>query len=353
MKFVSLIMLPLLLILIVATAIAGYFLIAASRQPAEIEEFVPEYSYSHEAELDYAVALKPNSLYDETVLGPEQIYYSKIIDNIDVIFSYTFTRKPQSPVEGTYGLVATIVCGKEATKDELGVLWQKEVELMAPTTFVSNSGTVSVQERLSLSVEEFEEIAANINEELGIGARSTYVRLEGWVRASLEPQSVQTDKELRASLEMPLKQAYFKISGERVASGKDSVGKTKTVIQNDVLERRQQAQIATIVLGTVTVALGIAVCFQSRRKYIAKKALFVQRVPRRYRDRIIESGPGTEMPGTQVIALHSLKELVKAADEVAKPIVHRCTPETDTFFVLDSDVRYEYARPFAERSSPE
>lgn len=342
------------IITFVSTAVAVYYFMDANRQPAEIVEFVPEYSYKHKAALDYEVMLKPNSLYEEPVLGPDRGYFTKIVEKINVFFSYDFSGSHPQPVKGTYGINAVLTSGELQKSSKVkDPMWEKEFELIPPTPFSQNSGSVNIQERLSIYLENYKSIADELHKELGITTRPNHLVLEGWVKTSVQSESDNINKELKPKLIIPLGQAYFSIDGERIASGADNLGTTVITPLHDVLERRKKAKEAVILLGSITAIRGVIIGVQLKPRLARKRDKNKHQVLRRCKERIVEADMRAELPPGKAVPLKSLEDLVRVADEIVKPVVHLAIPQGNMYYVLDGEVRYEYSDKVSATLNPE
>lgn len=318
-------------------------------KPAKIDEFIPEYNYEHNAVLTYSVALNPNSLYEEDVLGPGRVYFTKTVKDIHMVFSYVFKGKPKDvPVSGTYGVTVTLVSGEDKAVGEGDAkstpLWQKKFDVIPPTPFSTNGGSVDISRTFSLRPVDLQEICDKIHEELGVTTRPNNVLVEGWVNTIAAPDPKRISKRLVATLKFPLGQGYFKIEGEPLASGADSVGKTVTIIRDDILAQQRKAGMAVSILGSVTAALGVGALFQLRAKLIQRRmATSDCAVPRKFKDRIVEASVRGELPSGVTITVGSFGDLIKVADELAKPIIHYTFGQgSDTYYVPDGDINYAY-----------
>jgi hypothetical protein len=344
-------LLPLFIVGLLATSVFGYSLIVAQRQPSEIERFVPEYTYKHDALLDYRVHLKQNVLFGETTLGSGQNYFTKVIDGIDVVFSYNFRGDPANEVKGTYEIRAILVSGDlsaelEGKAGKVTKLWEKASVIIPATPFTGQNGTVSIKETLPLVLQEFESQAKTVSEELGIAPRQHYVKLLGIVKTSASlPSRELSAKELEASLVVPLNQSYFTMTS-KPASAEDSVGKTEVVVLSDVIERREEALRSTLIAGGIAGVFGILVLLRLALRPVGRKTQPAYIVPRRYRDRVAEANGQANYLAGDVVSLLSFEDLIKVADEAGKPIVHQTFANDsdirDAFYVNDGSVRYAY-----------
>ena len=68
-----------------------------------------------------------------------------------------------------------------------------------------------------------------------------------------------------------------------------------------------------------------------------------QHIAKKYKDIIIELDalPATK-PGETIVRLPSLEYLVKAAEGLLKPVLHKAGYEDHIYCVLDVTIRYEY-----------
>jgi len=146
----------------------------------EREEQVALVSYEHKGEFDYLVYLKPAAT---QVTSPT--YFRKIIDTMDVSFSYVFT--PDEPVtQVTEEVEISVVLASPGN-------WQKEL-ILVPRT--SKTGNFTIPVPLNLS--EIQAVAATIAQEIGFSG-STDVTLKASVHVvadtgsgRLEDDFVQT-----------------------------------------------------------------------------------------------------------------------------------------------------------------
>ena len=108
-------------IIIIASSFNAY---SASQEPTTIEKITPTYVYKQTGLWDYEVYIKNNSLYDTNILNPgEGIYFKKLIDNINMSYTYRFIANRPSKIQGTYEITAEVQTS----------LWSKDFTI-TPTT---------------------------------------------------------------------------------------------------------------------------------------------------------------------------------------------------------------------------
>ncbi len=153
-----------IVIVLLAGSIFGIW--KASSLPTERQKTVTRVSYAHNGEFDYQVYANSGIIYGLPVMEEEAnlAYFRKIIDSIDVVFSYGFV--PDGAVTGVTEIVEI-----SALLENPGV-WQKEV-ILVPETTKSGDFTVS----FPLDLEALDELVDTIDEEIGIGTRSIDVTI--------------------------------------------------------------------------------------------------------------------------------------------------------------------------------
>lgn len=71
--------------------ISSFLAYTAFRTPETYEKEVVLHRYRQSADFNYLVYLKPNSLYNQSVITGKKIYFSKITDHIEITLNYSFT----------------------------------------------------------------------------------------------------------------------------------------------------------------------------------------------------------------------------------------------------------------------
>jgi hypothetical protein len=131
----------------------------AYSMPAQIEEPVALVNYQHNGLLDHTAYINPgyfaDGTYVETTEDEERaLYFTNIIDNIDIGFDYGFVSEAQVTNQSSEAEIVAIVTGPSG--------WQKEVLLHSESN-LGSSFTVN----FPLELEEFDGLINDIEEELG------------------------------------------------------------------------------------------------------------------------------------------------------------------------------------------
>ncbi len=131
----------------------------AYTMPKQVEEPVALVNYQHNGQLNHVVYRNPSHLYDTAIETPEEwetsLYFTNIIDDIDVQFKYDFTATgPITGLASDVDIVA-IVAGPSG--------WQKEVPL---TSARGVGGSLTVE--FPLELDDFDGLINEVEEELEI-----------------------------------------------------------------------------------------------------------------------------------------------------------------------------------------
>lgn len=163
------ILMPVRLTILIAAALvfAGlvYGSIASYRavyhQPSTLNKQAAVYRYSHQGGFDYRVHLKPNSVFTDNTLGPGKSYFNKLLDYIDLNYSYLFQADQETLLQGTYTITATL---------EAQNMWQKDFVLVPSTPFTGKGKGVSFNKNYALNLTPYKDYLSMINREIGVSA---------------------------------------------------------------------------------------------------------------------------------------------------------------------------------------
>ena len=302
--------------------------------------------YEARGRFDYEVSLKPNKLYDTNVLrseappvpeppaspqtlGPGLVYFSNIIDNIEASFSYRFLcDRPISAQSQEVEITATI---------ENPGKWSKSLVVMPET---SREGSFTIP--FSIDMQYFTRVIDAIGQETGVPGTSHNITIKADVHTvaqtdvgtinevftqtlsgKLESNTLTFDKELSGSQSGTL--------GGAAIPGASGEGRSKT----------------PWIIGLVValLALGYFGWSQSqlRLAMVSAGEAEAARAKKKYRQLMVDVEELPEVKPTEtVIPLNSLDDLVRIADDLVKPVLHRAEEGRHTYCIIDSGVRYLY-----------
>ena len=297
-------------------------------------------SYEQQGEFSYAIHLMENSLYGAITLTPppvltkpivalttSPVYFTRLIDHVDGSFSYDFSCQPLNQASATVKVTAIL---------EHPGIWSREFDLVPETT---EGGDFTVT--FPIEFDQFLELANVIRDETGIGSASYDLTITADVHTVGETDYGTIDEVFSQSLTGTLS--------------------STTLTWDNNLDNSQSGSITEIVTSPIDtsravvgsrVALVFVVLFGF---YVAWNYTQVKPIPvstveakarqarKKHKDIIIDILKLPEAKAEEiVISLSSLDDLVKAADALLKPVLHKAEPEKHTYCVIDGLTRYEY-----------
>lgn len=332
-------------ILALLFAASAYGVFYVYRKPAETEKSVPAYSYQHKGELNYQVRLKPNIIFQESVLGPGKSYYTKIVDRMDVFLSYQFKGdKEASPLKGAYEVVAVM---------EDPEVWQKEYVLVPFTEVFAEGKSLSFRKDFQVNPSFYNDFLKKINEEVGVGTKEPKLTVKAkiFVRADT-PEGTARDN-LTPTMTIPLSTGSFKVGGDLTAQKEGALTK-KQMVTDPVLKKLKERLVYLLFIPiTPGIFMVLLVIFtESRPVVIDRRKRLVDSVNKKYGERMVRVQediiPSGEKPA---ITMNSMEELVKVADELGKPIFFNDSIDPGalpTYYVFDGLMAFRHTLDFRE-----
>lgn len=295
-------------------------------------------SYRHEGLYDYTAHLGPNLIYDNksTLQANGKELYTKVVENIEIEFGYSFDSNPFENVRTDYSISSVLKApGK----------WEKRVTGMVARPSQVEGGEVSTE--FTVDVPWIWSYAENIMEETEASASSYDLMIKPEIHTIAET-GVGTVNEIfvpALTLSFRTGEKGSRIVMEGLENAKTgTIQHTETVENPGVEARRTLFYLLTVVAfgGLIPVGLYYGVT----RPKTEKK---VEDIIEPYQDIILEADdrPKTGRDITTV-SIGSLEEIVEIAEGLGKPILHLASTEEEpgekihVFYVLDESVEYKY-----------
>ncbi len=308
-------------------------------------------NYEQQGEFDYevylkgdspfgAIALKPPTVITLTTLppktaGPETTIMSRLIDGMNVSFSY---HLESSQLIRKLDESLTI----EAILENPGK-WSKTFELV-PLTGESGDFTVT----FPLNLTEYIELFNTIQEETGGIAESHNLAIKAKVHTSADTDSGKINEDFVQSLTTDLAGDTLTWSENLTKSVPGSI-KTKRVVPKGEnylgLPVSQTRILLTIVVVIFFVLCGLSFLwyFRLRPTRLTENEKEARQTLKKYKSNIIEIRELPEVKqGETVILLDSLEDLARTAESLLKPLLHKAEGRRHVYCVFDGTTRYEY-----------
>lgn len=331
--------------LFLTVASGGAFYYFYGRSP-EVERTVPAYSYQHRGELTYLVRVKPNSIYPENVLGPGRVYFAKLVDQIGVKLFYRFDGDQAASLKAAYDVVATV---------EAPQMWQKEFVLVPFTEITAEGNSISFQKEFSVNFSYFLDVLKRTNDEVGVSAREPKLNIKANVYLKAVGREGTVKETLTPVMSIPLTTGEFKIGGEPLVQKNGALTKTETYADPEMAARLQILTYGSAAAGCAAFLALVVLLWLTGGRPVDEKKEEYARMRRKYGDRLVEVGKEIKLPlGAAVIPLGSLEALVKAADELSKPVL-LAEPDDPgmppVFYVIDGLTVYRHEFAFGGRAA--
>ena len=302
--------------------------------------------YAEEGDVKYSVTLKNNEIFDDAVLGEDNMYVASLVDKVDMTFSYKLFMEQAAKYNYSYSADAYIVIKDSATKKLIykGRLNAETPELLPEETVSIEEPKQSLSFRKNLSVDyaQYNERAKAIVDALSLkGVTCTLeVAMNIDVKGSVE--SVEKDKEntYKFSLEMPLN--VDKVSFAKASS--IPTGESKIIITNEG-KARTVFLILTIVFLVLSVLFAlvfVAFIFLTRNTDINYN-IKVNRVVSNYKSYIQKIVNPFDRTGYQLLVLDEFSELLEIRDTIQSPILmNENEDKTCTTFMIPTNTKLLY-----------
>lgn len=307
-------------------------------------------SYEHRGEYDYEVNLKSDSTFGAitltpppvtaaagappTILKPGDTILTNLVDRMDMTFAYYLeSSRPVSPITEQVKIVAIL---------ENPGYWSKD---FVPVPLTLKQGDFSVS--FPLDISQFTDSIKAIEQETGVsGVCNLTIRAD--VSTAAQTDFGPIDEDFQQTLTSTLGGGSLKWEEELVKSTPGSIERSQMVTNpNKYLglpitgARALSATTAGVMLGLFLYFLRLYMRFKPAPLLGIEKE--VQLARKKYKELIVDVEELPDIRGEEtVISLSSLDDLIRTAEELLKPVLHKGEKERHTYCAIDGLVRYQY-----------
>ncbi|MEM3437512.1 MAG: DUF5305 family protein [Nitrososphaerales archaeon] len=316
----------LLIILAILTLISTISTFYVYQQP--IYKTVILGTYQQSGIYNYTAQLKPNIIYNKTILKPnEGILYTNIVNYVNVTFTYTFTCTPE-PINQT--ILHQILIQLESPGK-----WTRNLTMMEAWELFQLTNDLNFT--FQINPEKIAEIIMQIENETGLSLPNYRINISPtiYVMANLTTSIIEDTFNPKLTVAFvqdpsigkyiaiwPLKTSVEKITG------------TKQILQPWIANMRIASTIFAIASASgLTILTGLYIKTKPKVKTISK-------IMAPYKDIIAETTQKPPETNT-VVEVKSLEDLAKIADKMNKPILY-LRDEDHNFYVIDDKITYQY-----------
>lgn len=316
---------------------------------------VGDVSYEQIGNFDYTIRLKSESIFGAITLEPPTVsppplppppppppppeilkegetIFTELVDRMDMTFDYYLeSSRPVSQITEQVKIVATL---------ENPGYWSKDFVLV-PLTIKQGDFSVS----FPLDINQFTDSIRAIEQETGVsGACSLTIRADVSTVAQTDFGPIEED--FSQTLSSTLGGDTLEWTEELVKSEPGSIERSQ-MIPNTYLgvpvtgARILSAIAAASMLGLFIYFLGLYMKFKPAPPSEIEKEIQLAR--KKYKELIVDVEELPDIRGEEImIPLSSLDDLIRTAEELLKPVLHKGERERHTYCAIDGLVRYQY-----------
>ena len=302
--------------------------------------------YAEEGDVKYSVTLKNNEIFEDSVLGEDNMYVASLVDKVDMNFSYKLFMEQAAKYNYSYSADAQIVIKDTTTKKTIytGKLGADAPELLPKETIsiTEPQQSLSFRKKLSVDYAAYNERAKAIVDALQLkGVTCTLeVAMNIDVKGSVESAEQDKQNTYKFSLEMPLN--VDKVSFVKASS--IPTGESKIIVTNEGTARTVFLVLAIVFLSlTALFALVfVAFIFLTRNTDI-NYTIQVNRVVSNYKSYIQKIVNPFDRTGYQLLVLDEFTELLEIRDTIQSPILmSENEDKTCTTFMIPTNTKLLY-----------
>lgn len=307
--------------------------------------------YEQQGGFDYEVYLRADSPFGAIILkspaaagstatptptaGPEDVILLNLIDGMNVTFTYHL--ESGQPLKTREESVVV-----EAVLESPGQ-WTKTIELI-PLTTKTGDFTLS----FPLDLEQFSGLFDVIQRETGAAAQIRTLAIRARVHTLAGTDAGTIDSDFVHSIGMDLAADTLTWSDNLTKSEPGAITITRVVAQPEkyLWLSVSQARIFLPAIAGIFLALLIATIvwyLREDRGALNAAEKEARQAHKKYKGIIVEIRQLPEVkPGETVILLRSLDDLIRTAEGLLKPVLHKAEGSRHVYCVFDSSTRYEY-----------
>lgn len=317
--------------------VAGAFLLERQiADPGTLEKKVPVYSYRNKGAVEYKVLLKENSIYPQKVIGENEIYLTKLVDQLKSTFKYEFTGEKAIDIKGDYEIVG-ILEAYNAEDEGTRTVWKKRFTFVPKTEFQARDKKLSITRNVSLNIEALNKFLTSVSEanEITLPAKFT-VFMNVHLKSITDGGRIK--ETISPSITMPLNESYFEIVKKEIDLP-GAIEQTETVPQP--LNKIQFALCAAVLLlaGASLFYLLMYTCSKENDQFTRQ----LNRIFKKHGNRLVALNNDIAMTSERAYKVKSIEDLVRVADEIGKPIMYRFSRDhykISQFYVIDDTCSY-------------
>ena len=324
------------------------YYISASKAKETIRE-IGVFTGKEEARYNYLARLKPNTIYNVTIIKNSENVYTRLLQNISVNFRYSSSfDTPGNITIDYYYIIELVSSGK----------WVKTIYRGPKNNLTSYGQDASISMEIEIDPREYFAIAKEISMETGTAQGKIILRILPVINLEFTDENAN---KLKNNME-PMFQVTFAKDSEKgeitIFEGfryeRETPVYKKTVETNDRANR-----YALLYISFMVFSLGGV--FSTG--YLYKKSFGLPRITRKFgashlekifrenEDLIVKSKDNLNALGraSKLIRVASISDMVRVSEILDKPIMYYAGFNEHIFAIVDGEVVYQYVLESGEQ----
>jgi len=325
---------------LILTIIGIYSLYYAYQIPETETQIIPLWEYQHLGVYDYMAQLRPNLIYNKTTLKPgEGPVYLRITESLDFSSTYTFQSNSQANATITYSVEEYV----QSTR------WTRQLNTTTEITINARGTTIGIpiENVPSITVDTIQSLAAQLDQEIGLYASEYNTTILIKIQTTAETTEGTINEQFNPTLTLTFKSGTSEgdiIDIQGLENTKTGAMTQENTIHNDWVINQRYASYGLAAVALAGLAFTGLAYTKAKPTKLEKPEKYLEEIIEPYEDIIAEvtqeptyKAPLTTMP------MKSMEDLVKIADNLAKPILHiEKVGNNHVFYVIDETTLYEY-----------
>ena len=287
--------------------------------------------YSENSQSSYSVCLEKNDFYEESCLGEDRQYLTKLVDYIPYIFSYNTVYGYE--VEKTYNYNVTAHLKIFSQDSESQLLYDKKFDITEKKEINDKNNVFTIADNVNIPFKEYQNLVTKYNNDYGVLSTSEVV-----IDFNVNDKSV-------SSITIPLGKQTFNIT-KRDTSNNILVDEE---VKNDIQKTNILLLISLILSGLASIIFIIILIkfyfkYSNKKDEMTKYRNELKNILKNYDRIIVEVNDVSKLLENKVIIkVENFLELVDVRDTLDKPILHvKINSIKEGFYVEDNDKVYSF-----------
>jgi len=298
----------------------------------------PLLNYSTAGNINYMITLKENNLYD-TNYGMYENVVSKYIDNIDLIFRYTFSSTKKLNTTGVYKANLYLIT-EYAEDNKKEIISQKEFNILPRKEQVRfNSDSQIFNEKITIDYDYYNELARKWREESGLLTES-YLKVEFKINNTFNILNEKTEHDDHiVTMIIPLLKNVVTMENANYFEDNKTLYNVEDFSMN----------YTKLIIGVVLIFLSLTYIYVEINNFLNVNNLSrylkeQNKILKRYGDIIAETSTKPEFKNKDIIEITNFIDLVNIEDELRIPIIfYEAISNKESWFVINhNDKVYRY-----------